>query len=122
MMRSVVAYLRPAAVVAFVDHVFAVAALASPPVPLLDFFIRQAREIFARTGRDPATGRHLHRIFLAAGLRAPEQRLESRFFSGPDADYAAFATALRSVLPQLVALGIASEAEVGVETFAARLR
>jgi hypothetical protein len=122
-LQRLVTYLRPGGVVAFNEDDVAAEPIASPPVPLLADYARWRREIFLRSGLDSATGRNLHHIFLAAGLRAPEQRLECRFFSGPDSPiYDAFAASLLNVLPRLIALDIASEAEVEAETFAARLR
>lgn len=122
-LQRLVAYLRPGGVVAFVENDFADEPIAAPPVPLLADYLRWCREVTLRSGLNPATGRNLHHILLEAGLRAPEQRLECRFFSGRESpEYELAAAVLRGVLPRLLALGIASEAEVGVETFADRLR
>ena len=90
---------------------------------MLTEYIRWCREVTLRSGLNPAAGRNLHHTFLAAGLHAPEQRLECRFFSGRDSpEYELAAAVLRGLLPRLLAMGIASEAEVGIETFADRLR
>lgn len=122
-LQRLVAHLRASGIVAFNEHDFGAESIASPPVPLLTDFIQWSRELFIRSGLDPATGRNLHHVFVEAGLSAPEQRLESRFFSGPDSPaYEGLAAALLGVLPQLIALGIASEADIGIETYAARLR
>ncbi len=122
-LRHLAASLRPGGVVAFIEHDFGADPLDAPPVPLLTTSRRWAREYFRQSGLDPSTGRNLHHTFLGAGLEAPEQRLECRFFSGPDAsDYETLATTMVSALPQLIALGIATAEEIGIATYAARLR
>ncbi len=55
-LRRLVTYLRPGGVVAFMEHDYAVEAIAAPPVPLLADFMRWSREYFLRSGwiRPPA--------------------------------------------------------------------
>jgi hypothetical protein len=68
-------------------------------------------------------GFDLRRTFLRAGLPEPAMRLES--YVGGGADSIAFgwmAESVRSILPLIVQLRVATADEVGVDTLAERLR
>ena len=64
-------------------------------------------------GLDPATGYHLRNTFLDAGLPEPEMNVCSPVGGGPDfPGYDYGAESLRSMLPLILKLGIATEEEV----------
>ena len=68
-------------------------------------------------------GYKLLKTFLKAGLPEPKMRLEAAVGGGPGwGGYEDAAETMRSLLPLVVKLGIATEEEVGVETLAERLR
>jgi hypothetical protein len=67
-------------------------------------------------------GLSLHATFLAAGLPAPELRLESTVRGGADPPAWAWAQVVTGVLPAMEDLGIATAAEVQPATLARRLR
>jgi len=94
-----------------------------PDVPLYEDCSRWAREAFARAGIDGRFGARLHRLFTDAGLPRPEMQGAVRVESGPDSDiYEYTAQSMRSLLPLIEKTGVATAAEVGVETLADRLR
>lgn len=94
-----------------------------PDVPLYEDCSRWAREAFARAGIDCRFGTRLHRLFTDAGLRPPEMQGAVRVEAGPDSDiYEYTAQSMRSLLPLIERTGVATAAEVGVETLADRLR
>lgn len=74
-------------------------------------------------GLEPATGYHLRDTFLGAGLPEPEMNICAPVGGGPDfPGYDYGAESLRSMLPLILELGIATEEEVEIDTLAQRLR
>jgi hypothetical protein len=68
-------------------------------------------------------GYKLRRTFLDAGLPEPHMHLDARVGGGPAFDgYEEAASVLRSLLPLIIKLGIATADEVGIDTFEDRLR
>jgi SAM-dependent methyltransferase len=123
-LRGLVDRLGPGGVAAFGEFNFLPeSALAHPPTPLWETMWDWMRAVIRKGGLDPATGYNLRRTFLHAGLPEPEMNLCSPVGGGPDwpgYDYAA--ESLRSMLPLIVKLGIATEEEVEIDTLARRLR
>lgn len=66
-------------------------------------------------------GLRLYQTFLAAGLPAPELRLEAAIGGGKDAPVSLWAGVVRGVVPVIERLGIATAAEVDPSTLAERL-
>jgi SAM-dependent methyltransferase len=123
-LRGLVDRLKPGGVAAFGEFNFvAESALARPSTPVWEKMWGWMRAVVREVGLDPATGYNLRRTFLNAGLPEPEMNLCSPVGGGPDwpgYDYAA--ESVRSMLPLIVKLGIATEGEVEVDTLARRLR
>jgi hypothetical protein len=79
--------------------------------------------MFRRASLNPDTGLSPQEIFLAAGPRAPTMSFDAPAGGGPAfRGYGYIAEGLRSSLPHIVRLGIATENEVNIETFSERLR
>jgi SAM-dependent methyltransferase len=123
-LRGLVDHLGPGGIAAFGEFNFLPeSALAHPPSPLWETMWDWMRAVIRKGGLDPATGYNLRRTFLHAGLPEPEMNLCSPVGGGPDwpgYDYAA--ESLRSMLPLIVKLAIATEEEVEIDTLARRLR
>ena len=93
-----------------------------PPTPLWERYWGWSRALF-RFGGEAEMGYKLYRAFLAAGLPEPGMRLEASVGGGFGwGGYEEAAETLRSLLPLVVKLGIATEEEVGIATLAERLR
>jgi hypothetical protein len=91
-------------------------------MPLLDQCIGWITETYRRVGADPDMGKKLYSVFRAAGL-TPRLSGATRIESGPNSIVYPFAAqTLLSLLPAIQRLGIASPAELGIETLADRLR
>jgi len=75
-------------------------------------------------GPDPATGYHLRKTYMGAGLPEPDMNVCSPVGGGPDSlGYKYAAESLRSMLPLILKPGIATEEEeVDIDTMAERLR
>jgi 2-polyprenyl-3-methyl-5-hydroxy-6-metoxy-1,4-benzoquinol methylase len=124
LLRRLAGYLAPGGVMAFQDFNFSPDSVRSTPrVPLWDTAWGWMTTVVARAGISQTAGFDMHRILRDAGLSAPHMRLESVVESGPDGvGYAWLTDALRSMLPLIEQLGVATSAEVEIDTLAQRLR
>jgi ubiquinone/menaquinone biosynthesis C-methylase UbiE len=113
--------LNPGGILAFIEFDIG-HARAVPELPLLNRALSWIMETYRRVGIEPNMGSKLFAALRGAGL-TPHLTGSCRIESGPDAvayDYAA--ETLRSLIPRMEELGIASAEEVAIDTLAARLR
>jgi ubiquinone/menaquinone biosynthesis C-methylase UbiE len=97
--------------------------MAVPPIPVYEKARHYIDETFARAKITLYTGMHLARIYRDAGLPTPSMLGMSRVESGPDSPgYEYIAQTVRSLLPLIEKTGVASAAEVQVDTLASRIR
>ena len=96
---------------------------AEPSVPMYTECMRLINETFARANINLYTGMQLPRIYREAGLAAPHllgmARVETGETSGA---YVYLANTVRSLMPLIERMGVATAAEVGIDTMAERLR
>ena len=121
-LRRVARHLRPGGLVVCQEHDFLSPPVSVPESPLWGQFWRWLRAVFDANGFDSTLPYRFAEVYRAAGLSAPQLRQEAPL--GYDADWLGYeyaAGTLRSLLPILESRGIATAAEVDVETFAARL-
>jgi hypothetical protein len=84
--------------------------------------LRWIVEALQRSGADPYVGLKLFAIFTAAGLPPPALDVQASIGAGPDhAVYAAVTGLMRTLLPTMEALGVATADEVDVDTLASRI-
>lgn len=123
-LRSLADRLGPGGIVAFQEFNFTPESLRpSPPTPLWQQSWGWIVGIIRRAGIPAEVGFGLRRTFLDAGLPEPELRLESVVAGGSESvGYEWMAETVRSMLPLIVNFGVATEAEVGIDTLASRLR
>jgi SAM-dependent methyltransferase len=94
-----------------------------PDCPLFATAGERIIQTFVRAGLDHRTGLKLARIYRDAGLPAPRTLQGARVESGPDSPvYAWLAETTRTLLPLMERTGVATAAEVEVDTLADRLR
>ena len=97
---------------------------ALPPTPLVSQALAWVVEAFAKGGIQPALGTRLWAILRKAGLR-PLGMLGIQPHFGPDdpgAITGGLAGVIRTAAPLIERTGVATAEEIGVETFAQRLR
>ena len=118
--RHLAACLNPGAPVAFIELDIA-AAGAVPELPLLSTCLDWIATTYRRVGAEPNMGSHLYATFRAAGL-SPALTGMTHIASADDMAVFAFAAdTLTSLLPRMESYGVASAAEVDVDTLAERL-
>jgi SAM-dependent methyltransferase len=123
MVRTLSGFVRPGGVIVF-HELDSAAASSYPPAPTFDRCCKWWIELLRHTGVDHRMGVKLHAAYLAAGLAAPSMRLEAFIGGGATAaDYlrSAAADLIRSVLTDLVYLGVATVAEVDIDTLHERM-
>ncbi|WP_312000895.1 class I SAM-dependent methyltransferase [Bradyrhizobium altum] len=123
LIRHLLGHVKPDGVVAFQDLDWGEGPIANPPSPLLSQAWGTVKEMFKRAGLNNRMGLSLHGAFVAAGLPAPRMGLFAPAGGGADFDgYDYMASGLRSNLPHIVKLGVATEADLALDSFAERLR
>lgn len=122
MLRKISRHVRPGGLIVFHEP-DAVTESSFPPAPTHDRSWALFVEALRGTGANPRMGLHLYRAFTEAGLPPPAQRLEAIVAGGPMAeDYLrSAADILASVAGDVERLGLATAAELGVETLAQRM-
>jgi ubiquinone/menaquinone biosynthesis C-methylase UbiE len=122
MLRDLVRRVRPGGIVAF-QEIDLTSPISLPEGPLYRQMFQWMVAAFAAAGADPQMGLKLFATFRAAGLPSPE--LETTRFLGGGPDFFAYAQGtmvLRSLLPLIVARGIATADEIAIETLEERVR
>jgi SAM-dependent methyltransferase len=94
---------------------------AEPMTPLWTQVRAWFLETLRQTRVAPRMGLSLYSCFVAAGLPAPEQRLECAVSGGTNALAWGWAAVIQGVLPVMERLGVTTEAEVQPNTLAERL-
>jgi SAM-dependent methyltransferase len=119
---SLLPHLRPGGLVAFQEPDMDLAATL-PPLPTFGRAMAWIRATFAQGGAHPRMGTELFATFSAAALPPPAMQFDARIGGGPDHPaYDRIADTVRSLLPAMEELGIATAGEVQIETLADRLR
>ena len=110
-LRGLVEYLKPGGIVAFGEFNFLPESMVTQtPTPSGESLWAWMQAVVRGIGLDPATGYHLRSTFLDAGLPEPEMNVCAPIGGGPDfPGYDYGAESLRSMLPLILKLGIATE-------------
>lgn len=120
-LKRLTSFLNPGGALAFLEMDIDQAG-AVPPLPLLTQCIDWITATYRRVGVEPNMGCGLYAAFRAAGLD-PRLVATQQIESGADSIVYGFTTqTLVSLVPAMEKLGIATAAEVDVDTLAARLR
>lgn len=97
--------------------------ISHPTCPLYETTLERIRETLRRIGADVRVGLRLPQIFAAAGLPTPRMILGARVETGPQTPaYQQIAAITRTLLAPMQQTGVATAAEVDVDTLADRLR
>ena len=95
---------------------------ADPPVELVATALGWVEAAFRSAGADPRIGAHLASLLQDAGLRdVATLGIQAYLGPGDARGSAVLAGVVRSLAPQILAAGIATEAELGLETLPDRI-
>jgi hypothetical protein len=121
-LRRLAASLAPGGIVAFQEYDMH-AATSEPPLPVFDQGLRWIIGAFEGAGLPTRMGLHLHALFCAAGLPAPQIVPALRVEAGADSPGPAFfAETVRNLLPLIERMGLATRDEIGIDTLEERVR
>lgn len=124
MLRHLSTIVRPGGVLAFHENDFSYPPTTFPPTPLFES-LREwlIPRVGTSHGAEFQMGTKLFRVFLEAGLPAPELRMEAPVGGGPDwPGYEYLAETARSLLPGIQRMTGMDLESVNVDTLAERLR
>jgi len=121
-LRALLRSVKPGGVVVF--HEFDMERAEShPPCATWDAAMQRLIDVFRHLRAEPRMGLKLSSTFAAAGLPAPEMILAARVESGAvTVPLEQVAGLTRTLLPVMLASGIASAEEVGIDTLVTRMR
>jgi SAM-dependent methyltransferase len=121
-LRRLSGHLRPGGTVVFQEMAVPLGR-SVPDGPRFRKCIQWISATFERAGFELDMGGRLFATFLAAGLPAPQMVAASRVEGGAQSPvYGYIADILRSLLPMTERIGVATAAEIEVESIAERLR
>jgi SAM-dependent methyltransferase len=122
LVRKVSRHVRPGGLIIFHEPDW-VDARSIPPAPTYERCCGWIRETFRLAGTDSNMAGKLFTTFIRAGLAAPQMRMQTFIGGGAaTADYLqALADLIETLVPSMEQLGVATLANVDVETLAERL-
>ena len=121
-LRNMMRHVREGGLVVF-QELDSTACRSWPVVPTFDAAARWLMEALRGSGARPELGLEMHSLFLDCGLPGPSMRMDT-FVSGEEDSpvYKLVGEAVRSVVPTLEKLKIATAAQVQIETLTDRMR
>jgi ubiquinone/menaquinone biosynthesis C-methylase UbiE len=122
MLKKLAKHVRPGGLIVFHDVDWD-GCQSFPPSPIYDSCCRWLMETARLVFTELRTGMKLHSAFVSAGLPVPTLRLEAVIGGGMNSlDSVRLAAEVVPVLlPEMLRLGVATAAEIGVETLAERM-
>ncbi|HVO80969.1 MAG TPA: class I SAM-dependent methyltransferase [Terriglobales bacterium] len=121
-LRNMMRNLREGGLVAF-QEVDSTACRSWPAVASFDTAARWLAEALRGSGARPELGLEMHALFLECGLPQPSMRMDTLVSGEEDSPvYDLLAEAVRTLVPTLEKLNIASAAQVQIESLADRMR
>jgi ubiquinone/menaquinone biosynthesis C-methylase UbiE len=122
MLKKLAKHVRPGGLIVFHEGDLE-GCQSFPPSPIYDSCCRWLTETTRLLGVEPRTGMKLHSAFVSAGLPAPTLRLESAIGGAANSldCLHLVGDVIPILLPEMRRLGVATAAEIGVETLAERM-
>lgn len=122
-LRKVVSIVHPGGLIAFQEYDLSFYPRGYPELPLMNWVEELIVEFFRRSVPKANMGTQLFHLMQEAGLPSPECRAECVTDGGPHSPvYEWLAESVRSLLPRMEALGMATANQVDIDTLAERLR
>ncbi|MGQ0657765.1 MAG: class I SAM-dependent methyltransferase [Chromatiales bacterium] len=122
-LRRLAQHVRAGGIIAFQEMEIGAARSSMPDTPLWQQCSDWIKTTFERAGVDIQMGPKLYATFRRAGLPGPQMNLHARIGGGPDFHGPEYvASVVSSLLPMMEQHGVATAAQVCIDTLAARLR
>ena len=118
-LRALARLLLPGGLMIFQEHDGSLAPASQASFPLHHKAQQWLRRMLAHEGADLHIGFNLHRVFSEAGLMVEDLRAEC-LVQTPDSAYP-LGEIIRACLPRIIAHGVATARQVGIDTLQARL-
>jgi hypothetical protein len=93
-----------------------------PESPTVEKAASWMREVFRHSGADSEIGPKLLGMFKAAGLPEPEMRVDGLIYGSNGAGPKLLADTIRAILPAIEQIGLATQAEIDIDTLEDRMR
>ena len=120
-LKALVRCLRPGGLAVF-QETDLLTGKTVPSAPVVDQVRDWMLDAFARAGIEMEMGHKLYQTFKAAGFPAPQMEIDGFIGGAEDISPALFANVVRTLVPQLEALGVATADEVRIDTLEERMR
>jgi ubiquinone/menaquinone biosynthesis C-methylase UbiE len=120
-LKTLLRYVRPGGLVIFQEF-DQLTGKTVPPAPVVDQVRDWMLDAFARAGIEMEMGHKLYQTFKASGLPPPEMEIDGFIGGVEDISPTLFVNVVRSLIPQLEALGVATADEIQIETLEERMR
>ncbi|HVI06234.1 MAG TPA: class I SAM-dependent methyltransferase [Sphingomicrobium sp.] len=120
-LRSLVGCLRPEGLAVFQEF-DQLSGKTIPPARVVDEVREWLLSVFEKAGIELEMGPRLYSAFKAAGLNPPQMRVDGFIGGAESLSPALIANVVRTLLPQLEALGIARAEDVDIDTLENRMR
>jgi len=121
-LRKLTQHVRPEGLIVF-QEMDLTNARSLPVAPVFERSVTWIKQTLNATGARTQLGLELYPVFLAAGLPGPSIRIDALIGGGPNSPaYEIVADVVRSLLPVMEKLNIASATEVEISTLAQRMR
>ena len=123
-LKKLITYIKPGGIVAFQEPEYTLYPVFShPDTPLMNQLYQWILDVFEHSGAHLDMGIGLYRAYVDTGLPPPEMHLQSPIGAEEKwTGYRYMVTIFRSLLPMLEKYGIATAAEVGLDSLGERLR
>lgn len=120
-LRKLARNLKPGGTFAF-HEIYVQGASSHPHLPLLQTALERIAETFHRADSDPSMGLRLPQLFRDAGLPPPSTLVHTRLAACDETSlFQQLAAITRTLVPAMERFGVATAAEVDVDTLAERL-
>ena len=121
-LRTLSAHVRPGGLIVFHEFVGS-RSESSPKCDVVEQALDWIRRALAFAGANFDMGYGLFSAFVNAGLPAPELRMEARIGGGPEYEgYRTIAEVVRTLIPVIEKAGLATAAEIDIDTLEERMR
>jgi len=121
-LRKLTCHVRPKGLIVFQEMDLA-NARSMPVAPVFERSVTWIKQTLNATGARTQLGLELYSVFVEAALPGPSMRIDALIGGGPQCPaYEIIADVVRSLLPVMEKLNIASATEVEISTLAQRMR